>query len=141
MLKYWDISALAKSSKSDHILDVFSDWADSICIESYALRHKFRLPTSGIFETKIFQLFWRYTPFDGTWTNIFQWKNTFPIFLISHVTWKWGMRHPNHPCCNVFQEFFWTGHMGMGCHDIISICHWILNITLVHLILAWLVVS
>ena len=56
----------------------WSDWADSFCIESGILRHKFRLPTWGIFETKNFRLFWHYTPFEGTWKNIFRWKKYFP---------------------------------------------------------------
>jgi hypothetical protein len=54
------------------------DWADSFCIESDVMRHKFRLPTWGIFETTIFRLFWHYTPFEGTWKNIFRWKKYFP---------------------------------------------------------------
>ena len=56
----------------------WSDWADSFCIVSGFLRHKFRLPTKGILETKKFGLFLRYTPFEGTWKKIFRQKKYFP---------------------------------------------------------------
>jgi hypothetical protein len=46
ILKYWTIWHLSKPAKLEHIFDVFS----GLGIDSWSLRHKFRLPTRGILE-------------------------------------------------------------------------------------------
>ena len=87
MLKYWDILALAKTAKTDHILDVFS--GQGVQIELIPLHGVRCLETQvynaymGHFETKKFQLFWHCTPLEGNCKNYSGEKNSSPMDLIT----------------------------------------------------------